>query len=75
VGRSATRRRLGPLALGDILVRSEEDGRVRYALTAGARGVGLITMLAAHWEWRWAKPGHPLPAWDLPAPCYTLPPW
>jgi DNA-binding HxlR family transcriptional regulator len=66
VGRSATRRRLGPLLLGGILTRTQDDGQVRYALTPGARRLGLIKMLAAHWEWHWTKPGHPLPVWDLP---------
>jgi DNA-binding HxlR family transcriptional regulator len=74
VGRSATRRRLGPLVLGGILMRTHEDGQVRYALTPGARRLGLVKMLAARWEWQWARPDYPLPAWDLPGQLRLLAP-
>jgi DNA-binding HxlR family transcriptional regulator len=74
VGRSATRRRLGPLVLDGILTRTEENGQVRYALSASARRLGLIKTLAAHWEWQWAKPSHPRPAWDVPGLLQLLAP-
>jgi DNA-binding HxlR family transcriptional regulator len=73
VGRSAIRRRLGPLVLGGILTRGEKDGEVRYALSPAARRLEPIALLAARWEWQWARPARAAPARDLPglgvSPC------
>ena len=64
LGRSALRRRLGELVLGGLLRRGR--GRVlRYELTAGARHLALVAMLAGRWEWQWSRPQHPAPGSDL----------
>jgi DNA-binding HxlR family transcriptional regulator len=64
LGRSALRRRLGELVLGGLLRRGR--GRVlRYELTAGARHLALVAMLAGRWEWQWSRPEHPAPGSDL----------
>jgi hypothetical protein len=36
-----------------------------YELTAGARHIALVAMLAGRWEWQWSKPEHPAPGRDL----------
>jgi Rrf2 family cysteine metabolism transcriptional repressor len=56
MGRSATRQRLAPLVRNRILVRSEEDGQVRYALTAAGRGLESVATLAARWELLYPTP-------------------
>jgi DNA-binding HxlR family transcriptional regulator len=64
LGRSALRRRLGELVLDGLLRRGR--GRVlRYELTAGARHLALVALLAGRWEWQWSRPEHPAPGSDL----------
>jgi DNA-binding HxlR family transcriptional regulator len=55
VSRAATRRRLGPLVQGGILVRADGGPPLRYALAESTRSLEPIAMLAAQWEWRWAS--------------------
>jgi DNA-binding HxlR family transcriptional regulator len=54
-GRSATRHRLSHLLCEGLVCRTCSGARVHYALTAGARELRTITMLAAHWGSRWVK--------------------
>jgi DNA-binding HxlR family transcriptional regulator len=65
LGRSALRRRLGELVLGGLL-EQRKRGRVSlYELTAGARHLALVALLAGRWEWQWSRPQHPAPGRDL----------
>jgi DNA-binding HxlR family transcriptional regulator len=65
LGRSALRRRLGDLVLAGLL-KCDKRGRVSlYELTAGARHLALVAMLAGRWEWQWSRPEHPAPGRDL----------
>jgi len=62
---STLRRRLSNLVLGGLLER-QEPGRVqRYGLTARARDLAMVAMLAGRWEWQWFRPEHPVPGSDL----------
>jgi DNA-binding HxlR family transcriptional regulator len=62
---STLRRRLSNLVLGGLLDR-QELGRVqRYGLTARARNLAMVAMLAGRWEWQWFRPEHPVPGSDL----------
>jgi DNA-binding HxlR family transcriptional regulator len=65
LGRSALRRRLGELVLGGLLERRGRERVPRYELTAGARHLALVAMLAGRWEWQWSRPEHPAPGRDL----------
>jgi DNA-binding HxlR family transcriptional regulator len=51
--RSATRRRLGNLALEGILFHARHHGVARYELTVPAHRLVPIAWFAAGWEWRW----------------------
>jgi DNA-binding HxlR family transcriptional regulator len=62
---STLRRRLSNLVLGGLLER-QELGRVqRYGLTARARDLAMVAMLAGRWEWQWFRPEHPVSGSDL----------
>jgi DNA-binding HxlR family transcriptional regulator len=59
LGRSALRRRLRELLLAGMLQRRQQGRVPLYELTAGARHLASVAMLAGRWEWRWARPEHP----------------
>lgn len=65
LGRSALRRRLRELLLAGMLQRRQQGRVPLYELTAGARHLASVAMLAGRWEWRWARPEHPALARDL----------
>jgi DNA-binding HxlR family transcriptional regulator len=65
LGRSALRRRLGELVLGGLLEQRKRGRVSRYELTAGARHLALVALLAGRWEWQWSRPEHPAPGRDL----------
>jgi DNA-binding HxlR family transcriptional regulator len=65
LGRSALRRRLGELVLAGLLKRRGRERVLRYELTAGARHLALVALLAGRWEWQWSRPQHPAPGRDL----------
>jgi hypothetical protein len=65
LGRSALRRRLREMIFAGLL-EQRKRGRVSlYELTAGARHIALVAMLAGRWEWQWSRPEHPAPGRDL----------
>jgi DNA-binding HxlR family transcriptional regulator len=74
LGRSALRRRLRDLLLAGMLERRNEGRVPVYELTAGARHLASVAMLAGRWEWRWARPEHPAPGRDLAALLHLLAP-
>ena len=74
LGRSALRRRLRDLLLAGMLERSQQGRVPVYELTAGARHLASVAMLAGRWEWRWARPEHPAPGRDLAALVHLLAP-
>jgi DNA-binding HxlR family transcriptional regulator len=74
LGRSALRRRLRELLLTGMLQRSNQGRVPVYELTAGARHLASVAMLAGRWEWRWARPEHPAPGRDLAALLHLLAP-
>jgi DNA-binding HxlR family transcriptional regulator len=67
----------GPLSPADLggcvrdlgrsaLLEQRKRGRVSlYELTAGARHLALVALLAGRWEWQWSRPEHPAPGRDL----------
>ena len=59
---STLRRRLSNLVLGGLLERHERERVQRYGLTARARDLAMVAMLAGRWEWQWLRPEHPSPA-------------
>lgn len=65
LGRSALRRRLRELILAGLLQRRKRGRVPLYELTAGARHLALVAMLAGRWEWHWSRPAHPAPGRDL----------
>jgi DNA-binding HxlR family transcriptional regulator len=65
---SGLMRRLAQLVKNATVVRlPDPDGRrlVHYRLTDEARRLGLLVMLAARWEWQWARPQDPTVTGDL----------
>jgi DNA-binding HxlR family transcriptional regulator len=56
LGRSALRRRLRELVLAGLLERRKRGRAPLYELTAGARHLALVAMLAGRWEWQWSRP-------------------
>jgi DNA-binding HxlR family transcriptional regulator len=56
LGRSALRRRLRELVLSGMLARRKRGRVPLYELTAGARQLASVAMIAGRWEWRWARP-------------------
>ncbi len=65
LGRSALRRRLRELLLARMLQRRQQGQVPIYELTAGARQLASVAMLAGRWEWRWARPEHVAPGAKL----------
>jgi len=74
LGRSALRRRLRELLLAGMLQRRQRGKVPVYELTAGARHLASVAMLAGRWEWRWAPPEHAAPGRDLAALLHLLAP-
>jgi DNA-binding HxlR family transcriptional regulator len=62
---STLRRRLSHLVLGGLLERQERGSVQRYGLTARARDLAKVAMLAGRWEWQWLRPEHAVPGSDL----------
>jgi DNA-binding HxlR family transcriptional regulator len=65
LGRSALRRRLRGLLLAGVLERSGRERTPVYELTAGARQLASVAMLAGRWEQRCAREGYPASGRDL----------
>jgi DNA-binding HxlR family transcriptional regulator len=65
LGRSALRRRLRDLLLAGMLERRQQGRVPIYELTAGARQLASVAMLAGGWEWRWTRPEHVAPGVKL----------
>jgi DNA-binding HxlR family transcriptional regulator len=65
LGRSALRRRVRDLVLAGLLEQRKRGRVPLYELTAGARHIALVAMLAGRWEWQWSTPVHPAPGRDL----------
>jgi DNA-binding HxlR family transcriptional regulator len=63
--RSTLRRRLSNLILGGLLEHQEVAGVERYRLTARARQLATVAMLAGRWEWQWSRPEYVVPGTDL----------
>jgi DNA-binding HxlR family transcriptional regulator len=63
--RSALRRRLRELVLAGLLERRTRGRNSLYEMTARARHLAHIAMLAGRWEWQWRRPQHPVPGRDL----------
>ena len=74
LGRSALRRRLRELVLAGLLEQREQGQGPLYELTAGARHLALVAMLAGRWEWRWSRSEHPTPGTDLDKLLHMLAP-
>jgi DNA-binding HxlR family transcriptional regulator len=75
LGHSAVMRRLRQLVENGIVVRRPAPGRrVHYRLTDEARRLGLLVMLAARWEWQWARPRDPAVTGDLAGLLHVLAP-
>jgi hypothetical protein len=74
LGRSALRRRLRDLVLAGLLERRNRGRTPLYELTAGARHLALVAMLAGRWEWQWSRPQHPAPGSDLDQLLHMLAP-
>jgi DNA-binding HxlR family transcriptional regulator len=56
LGRSALRRRLRELVLAGLLEQRTRGRVPLYELTAGARQLALVAILAGRWEWQWSRP-------------------
>jgi DNA-binding HxlR family transcriptional regulator len=63
--RSALHRRLRQLVLAGILERNRGGGVPRYELTAGARHLARVALLAGRWEWQCSRPSQAAPGSDL----------
>jgi DNA-binding HxlR family transcriptional regulator len=74
LGRSALRRRLRELVLAGLLERRAQGRYPTYELTAAARHLALVAMLAGRWEWRWSTPRRPRPGRDLDRLLHLLAP-
>jgi DNA-binding HxlR family transcriptional regulator len=59
--RPALRRRLSHLILGGLLEQQEVGRAERYGLTARARQLAMVAMLAGRWEWQWSTPEDVVP--------------
>jgi DNA-binding HxlR family transcriptional regulator len=62
---STLRRRLSNLVLGGLLERQDLGHVQRYELTARARRLTMVAMLAGRWEWQWFRPEHAIPGSDF----------
>ncbi len=71
---STLRRRLSNLVLGGLLARRELIGIQRYGLTARARQLAMVAMLAGRWEWQWSRPEVAVPGSDLTDLLHVLAP-
>jgi DNA-binding HxlR family transcriptional regulator len=65
MGGSRLERRLSNLVLGGLLERGCVERVPRYTLTARARQLAMVAMLAGRWEWQWRKPERVVPGSDL----------
>jgi DNA-binding HxlR family transcriptional regulator len=74
LGRSALRRRLRELVLAGLLERRKRGQIPLHELTAGARHLALVAMLAGRWEWQWSRAQHPMPGRDLDELLHMLAP-
>jgi DNA-binding HxlR family transcriptional regulator len=74
LGRSALRRRLRELVLAGLLERRNRGRAPLYELTAGARHLALVAMLAGRWEWQWSRPRRQAPGRDLDELMHMLAP-
>jgi DNA-binding HxlR family transcriptional regulator len=72
--RSTLRRRLSHLILGGLLEQQEVGRAERYGLTARARQLATVAMLAGRWEWQWSRPEHVVPGSDLVALVHVIAP-
>jgi DNA-binding HxlR family transcriptional regulator len=62
---STLRRRLSNLVLGGLLERQELERVQRFGLTARARDLAMVALLAGRWEWQWFRPDLAVPGSDL----------
>jgi DNA-binding HxlR family transcriptional regulator len=74
LGRSALRRRLRELVLAGLLEQRKRGRIPLYELTARARHLALVAMLAGRWEWEWSRPEHPVLGRDLSKLLHMLAP-
>jgi DNA-binding HxlR family transcriptional regulator len=65
LGSSTLRRRLSNLVLGGLLERHELERVQRFGLTARARDLAMVALLAGRWEWQWFRPDLAAPGSDL----------
>jgi DNA-binding HxlR family transcriptional regulator len=65
LGSSTLRRRLSNLVLGGLLERRERERVQRFGLTARARDLAMVALLAGRWEWQWLRPDLAVPGSDL----------
>jgi DNA-binding HxlR family transcriptional regulator len=65
LGSSTLRRRLSNLVLGGLLERHERERVQRFGLTARARDLAMVALLAGRWEWQWFRPDLAVPGSDL----------
>jgi len=65
VRRTTLRRRLSNLILEGLLERQEVGQIQLYELTARARHLAMVAMLAGRWEWQWFRPADAVPASDF----------
>jgi DNA-binding HxlR family transcriptional regulator len=65
VRRTTLRRRLSNLILEGLLERQEVGHIQIYELTARARHLAMVAMLAGRWECQWFKPADAVPATDF----------
>jgi hypothetical protein len=65
VRRTTLRRRLSNLILEGLLERHEVGHSQLYELTARARHLAIVAMLAGRWEWQWFRPADAVPARDF----------
>jgi DNA-binding HxlR family transcriptional regulator len=72
--RSALRRRLRELVLAGLLERRTRGRSSLYEMTARARHLAHVAMLAGRWEWQWSRPEHPVPGRDLSKLLHMLAP-
>ena len=65
VRRTTLRRRLSNLILEGLLERQDVGHIQLYELTARARHLAMVAMLAGRWEWQWFRPADAVPANDF----------
>jgi DNA-binding HxlR family transcriptional regulator len=62
MARSTLRQRIADLTRRGILARHHDGGTVDYELTDSARGLAVVAIAAARWEWQWDRPDEPVAA-------------